>query len=205
MPASPVHSPAPSSSVIAPLLSPSSLLCPLGSLSAGNLTWRHKISDMAFSSSSTKLYAMATRVVSSSALSSVCSFFLSIFLIRSGSASQSQRQPPQETMAQTFIMIKLDGVQIGLVQLICGPVVSMVWEDRNLVTIGRKIIEATNSAESAPRTISGDYAIDIDRNVIHGSDAVESARKEMAMWFPEGVAEWRSSLSLMDLRPSGRR
>ncbi|KAL0373508.1 UNVERIFIED_CONTAM: Nucleoside diphosphate kinase B [Sesamum radiatum] len=48
------------------------------------------------------------------------------------------------------------------------------------------IIGATNRAESAPRTIHG--------NVIHGSDAVESARKEIALWFLEGIAEWSSSL-----------
>ncbi|KAL6552724.1 Nucleoside diphosphate kinase 1 [Orobanche hederae] len=96
-------------------------------------------------------------------------------------------------MAQTSIMIKPDGVQR---ELICGLVVSMVWEGRNLVTTGRKIIGSTNSAESAPGTIYGDYTIDIDRfrNVIHSSDAVESARKEIALWFPEGAAEWRSSL-----------
>ena len=63
-----------------------------------------------------------------------------------------------------------------------------------MVTTGRKIIGATNPAESAPGTIRGDFAIDIGRNVIHGSDAVESAKKEIALWFPEGVANWSSSL-----------
>ncbi|GFP91015.1 nucleoside diphosphate kinase b [Phtheirospermum japonicum] len=137
-------------------------------------------------------------------------------------------------MEQTFIMIKPDGVQRGLVgeiirrfekkgftlkglksitvdqafaerhyadlsakpffnglveYIISGPVVAMVWEGKNVVITGRKIIGATNPADSAPGTIRGDFAIDI------GSDAVESARKEIALWFPEGIAEWRSSLS----------
>ncbi|KAI5409825.1 hypothetical protein KIW84_055326 [Lathyrus oleraceus] len=39
-----------------------------------------------------------------------------------------------------------------------------------------------------------DFAIDIGRNVIHGSDAVESANKEIALWFPKGAANWQSSL-----------
>ncbi|CAA2991824.1 nucleoside diphosphate kinase [Olea europaea subsp. europaea] len=83
----------------------------------------------------------------------------------------------------------------GLVEyIISGPVTAMVWEGKNVVTTGRKIIGATNPADSAPGTIRGDYAIDIGRNVIHGSDSVESAKKEIALWFPEGIAEWRSSV-----------
>lgn len=39
-------------------------------------------------------------------------------------------------------------------------------------------------------TISGDFCIDVGRNVIHGSDAVESAQREIALWFPEGLAEF---------------
>ncbi|KAI9180226.1 hypothetical protein LWI29_006110 [Acer saccharum] len=142
-------------------------------------------------------------------------------------------------MEQTFIMIKPDGVQRGLVgEIICrfekkgftlkglklqtversfaekhyedlskkpffgglveyiisGPVVAMIWEGKNVVATGRKIIGATNPAESAPGTIRGDYAVEIGRNIIHGSDAVESARKEIGLWFPEGPANWQSSL-----------
>ncbi|KAL6571137.1 Nucleoside diphosphate kinase 1 [Orobanche hederae] len=52
----------------------------------------------------------------------------------------------------------------GLVEyIISGPVVAMVWEGRNVVTTGRKIIGATNPADSAPGTIRGDYALDIGR------------------------------------------
>lgn len=52
----------------------------------------------------------------------------------------------------------------GLVDyIISGPVVAMVWEGKNVVTTGRKIIGATNPADSAPGTIRGDYAIDIGR------------------------------------------
>ena len=52
----------------------------------------------------------------------------------------------------------------GLVDyIISGPVVAMIWEGKNVVTTGRKIIGATNPAESAPGTIRGDFAIDIGR------------------------------------------
>ncbi|GFP85414.1 nucleoside diphosphate kinase 1 [Phtheirospermum japonicum] len=70
----------------------------------------------------------------------------------------------------------------------------MVLEGKSVVSTGIKIIGATNPAESAPGTIRGYYAIDIGRNVIHGSDAVERGRKKIAIWFPESIAEWRSSL-----------
>lgn len=83
----------------------------------------------------------------------------------------------------------------GLVEyIISGPVVAMVWEGKGVVTTGRKIIGATDPSASAPGTIRGDFAIEIGRNVIHGSDAVESAKKEIALWFPDGAVDWQSSL-----------
>lgn len=58
----------------------------------------------------------------------------------------------------------------GLVEyIISGPVVAMVWEGKNVVTTGRKIIGATNPGDSAPGTIRGDYAIDIGRQVVFSS------------------------------------
>lgn len=61
----------------------------------------------------------------------------------------------------------------------------MVWEGREVVKTGRTILGATNPLQSAPGTIRGDYAIDVGRNVCHGSDAVESAEKEIALWFKD--------------------
>ena len=46
---------------------------------------------------------------------------------------------------------------------------------------------ATNPAQSEPGTIRGDYCIEVGRNIIHGSDAPESAEKEIALWFPDGA------------------
>jgi len=54
-----------------------------------------------------------------------------------------------------------------------------------------QVIGATNPLASEPGTIRGDFCIDVGRNVIHGSDAVESAQREIALWFaPEELAVW---------------
>eukprot|EP00879_Flechtneria_rotunda_P000329 GHRR01000420.1.p1 GENE.GHRR01000420.1~~GHRR01000420.1.p1 ORF type:complete len:166 (+),score=31.90 GHRR01000420.1:48-500(+) len=83
----------------------------------------------------------------------------------------------------------------GLVDYICsGPVVAMVWEGKNVVATGRKMIGATNPQASEPGTIRGDYCIEVGRNVIHGSDSVDNAQKEIALWFGESLAEWTPTL-----------
>ena len=129
---------------------------------------------------------------------------------------------------QTYIMIKPDGVQRGLVgeiisrfekrgftlralkltqpteellrkhyadltdkgffpkllaYMLSGPVVCMVWEGTQAVKTGRKMLGETRPLESNPGTIRGDFCIDVGRNICHGSDSVESAQKEIALWF----------------------
>jgi len=75
-----------------------------------------------------------------------------------------------------------------------GPICAMVWEGRDAVKTGRVILGATNPLASAPGTIRGDFAIDVGRNVCHGSDAVESAQKEIALWFkPEELQSWKQA------------
>ena len=142
----------------------------------------------------------------------------------------------EKTREQTFIMIKPDGVQRGLIgeiisrfehkgfKLIAmkmempgkehfenhyadlagkpffaglvsyassGPVVAMVWEGNNVVASGRKMLGATKPDDSLPGTIRGDYGIDVGRNVIHGSDSVENAQKEIGLWFgKENLINW---------------
>merc|ERR1711936_56217 len=74
----------------------------------------------------------------------------------------------------------------GLVKYMnSGPVVPMVWEGLNVVKTGRVMLGETNPAASAPGTIRGDFCIQVGRNICHGSDAVESAKKEIALWFKE--------------------
>ncbi|EXJ60927.1 nucleoside diphosphate kinase [Cladophialophora yegresii CBS 114405] len=83
----------------------------------------------------------------------------------------------------------------GLVTyMLSGPIVAMVWEGRDATKTGRAILGATNPLASSPGTIRGDYAIDVGRNVCHGSDGVESAKKEIALWFsPEEIQSWKSA------------
>ncbi|MBO7388644.1 MAG: nucleoside-diphosphate kinase [Methanomicrobium sp.] len=131
-------------------------------------------------------------------------------------------------MDRTFLMIKPDGVQRGLVgeivarfekkglklvaakferlpesrvmehyaehvskpffpglksYIMSGPCFLMVWEGKNVVSITRQMIGATNPAEALPGTIRGDFALEIGMNVIHGSDSNETAKREIAIHF----------------------
>ena len=75
--------------------------------------------------------------------------------------------------------------------MLSGPVCCMVWEGTNAVATGRKMLGATKPFDSEPGTIRGDFCIDVGRNICHGSDAVESANKEIALWFkPEELNTW---------------
>lgn len=74
----------------------------------------------------------------------------------------------------------------GLIKYMAsGPVCPMVWEGKGVVATGRVMLGETNPAESKPGTIRGDFCIEVGRNICHGSDAVDSAKKEMDLWFPE--------------------
>src|SRR5437867_12718095 len=64
-----------------------------------------------------------------------------------------------------------------------GPVVAMVLDGDGAVAAVRKMMGKTNSAEAELGTIRGDLAMTIGRNIIHGSDSAESAKREMALFF----------------------
>ena len=66
-----------------------------------------------------------------------------------------------------------------------GPVVAMVWEGREAVTVARAMMGVTDSAQAAPGTIRGDYSLSKEENVVHGSDSPESAAREIALFFDE--------------------
>ncbi|MDB9515435.1 nucleoside-diphosphate kinase [Roseofilum reptotaenium CS-1145] len=84
----------------------------------------------------------------------------------------------------------------GLIEFITsGPVVAMVWEGDGVVASARKIIGATNPLNAEPGTIRGDFGVDVGRNLIHGSDAIETAQNEINLWFKEEeLASWEPSL-----------
>ncbi len=142
-------------------------------------------------------------------------------------------------MEKSFIMIKPDGVQRGLVgdiisrfetkgftlvgmkqmsvsrelaeshyavhkerpffsglvdYIISAPVVAMVWEGEGVIASARKLIGATNPLDAEPGTIRGDYGITIGRNLIHGSDAPETAESEIKLWFGEDLCSWEPTM-----------
>ncbi|HMA68642.1 MAG TPA: nucleoside-diphosphate kinase [Candidatus Mcinerneyibacterium sp.] len=66
-----------------------------------------------------------------------------------------------------------------------GPVIAMVWEADNAVYIGRKLVGSTRPNEAIPGTIRGDYCINTQFNLIHASDSVKSAKKEIALFFED--------------------
>ena len=66
-----------------------------------------------------------------------------------------------------------------------GPLVAMVLEGTDAVRAARQAIGATNPLEAVPGSIRGDLAIEVGRNMVHGSDSAESAAREAALFFPE--------------------
>lgn len=85
----------------------------------------------------------------------------------------------------------------GMVEFITSsPVVAMVWEGDGVVASARKIIGATNPLTAEPGTIRGDFGLSIGRNLIHGSDAVETADREIGLWFSEDeLAAWKPAMT----------
>jgi nucleoside-diphosphate kinase len=79
----------------------------------------------------------------------------------------------------------------GLVEfIISAPVVAMAWEGDGVVAAARKIIGATNPLTAELGTIRGDFGVSIGRNIIHGSDAIETAQTELNLWFGEELISW---------------
>lgn len=70
-----------------------------------------------------------------------------------------------------------------------GPVMIQVLEGENAVGLNRELMGATNPREAAPGTIRADFADSIDANAVHGSDAPETARVEIAFFFGEEAVE----------------
>ena len=146
-------------------------------------------------------------------------------------------------MEQTFLMIKPDGVQRGLIGRIVsrledkgftlvggkfvqmtvkqaefhyaehvgkdfypnlvefitsGPVFAMVWEGDDIIALSRIVIGKTNVKDALPGTIRGDFAAHTPNNLIHGSDSVESSKREIGNFFEahelvnysKGLASW---------------
>ena len=71
-----------------------------------------------------------------------------------------------------------------------SPVVAMVVEGTNAITIVRNTVGATNPAEAAPGTVRADFGLEIGRNLVHASDGPDTAKTESALWFGEDLIDW---------------
>ena len=75
-----------------------------------------------------------------------------------------------------------------------APVVAAVLEGPNAIAVVRAMVGATRPHEAAPGTIRGDYALVGLRNLVHASDAPETATTEISLWFPDGVVAYSRDL-----------
>jgi nucleoside-diphosphate kinase len=90
----------------------------------------------------------------------------------------------RELAAQHYAEHEGKGFYDELVEFITsGPLVAMVLEGESAIRAARQVIGATNPLEAATGSIRGDYAISVGQNMVHGSDAPESAQREVGLFF----------------------
>ena len=68
-----------------------------------------------------------------------------------------------------------------------GPTLAFVLEGEGAIAMARTTIGATNPADATPGSLRGDFAAAMTDNLVHGSDSPESAAREIALWFPDGL------------------
>ena len=68
-----------------------------------------------------------------------------------------------------------------------APTLALVLEGEGAIATVRATMGATNPADATPGSIRGDFALSMPDNLVHGSDSQESATREIALWFPDGV------------------
>nr|WP_321498641.1 nucleoside-diphosphate kinase [uncultured Methanolobus sp.] len=104
---------------------------------------------------------------------------LKIAAMRLGVMSEeSAKEHYKEHVARPFFASLIEYVT-------SGPSVSLVVEGKNAIAIMRAVNGATNPVEALPGTIRGDFAVETGRNVVHASDSVESAQREIAIHFKD--------------------
>uniref|UniRef100_A0A671TA31 Nucleoside diphosphate kinase n=1 Tax=Sinocyclocheilus anshuiensis TaxID=1608454 RepID=A0A671TA31_9TELE len=100
----------------------------------------------------------------------------------------------QQVKERTLVAVKPDGVQRRLIGEVIkrfeqrgfrlvGLKMLQVWEGHNVVRSSRMLVGDTDPAEAAMGTIRGDFSVHISRNVVHASDSVEGAEREISLWF----------------------
>jgi nucleoside-diphosphate kinase len=95
-------------------------------------------------------------------------------------------QVPEELAKKHYAEHEGKGFFKDLISFITsGPVLAMVIKGDNAVAAVRQINGATDPLQAVPGSIRGDFATSIDENIVHASDAPETAEREIALWFPE--------------------
>ena len=95
-------------------------------------------------------------------------------------------QVPEELVKKHYAEHEGKGFFKDLIAFITsGPVLAMVIKGENAVAAVRQINGATDPLKAVPGSIRGDFATSIDENVVHASDAPETAEREIGLWFPE--------------------
>jgi len=102
-------------------------------------------------------------------------------------------QVSEALAAQHYAIHKGKPFYDGLISyIISSPVVVMAWEGPKAVEAVRQLMGVTNPTNAAPGTIRADFALDIGRNLTHGSDSAENGAAEVALWFkPEELVSWK--------------
>jgi nucleoside-diphosphate kinase len=101
-------------------------------------------------------------------------------------AALTQMTMTRELAAQHYAEHEGKGFYDELVDFITsGPLVAMVLEGESAIAAARQVIGATNPLEASPGSIRGDYALSVGQNMVHGSDAPESAAREVGLFFPD--------------------
>ncbi|XP_023663823.1 nucleoside diphosphate kinase B-like [Paramormyrops kingsleyae] len=91
---------------------------------------------------------------------------------------------PEELLSQHYHDLSKKPFYPSLLRYMgSGPLVVMVWEGYNVVSTSRKMVGDTNPAEAPPGSIRGDFSIHISRNVVHASDSLDGAQREIQLWF----------------------
>lgn len=101
-------------------------------------------------------------------------------------------QLDEATAAQHYADLAGKPFYPGLIEyIVSGPIVAMVWEGNNAIKAARNIIGATNPIDADPGSIRGGFAMEVGRNLVHGSDSPENGVREANIFFSEAeILSW---------------
>jgi nucleoside-diphosphate kinase len=95
---------------------------------------------------------------------------------------------PRSLAQQHYAEHKGKPFYAGLVSFITsGPVLALAVRGESAIGVVRTMMGATNPLDSAPGTIRGDLALELSENIVHGSDSKASAKRELGLFFPDGL------------------